>query len=143
LHPRVETIGFAQPKSIRIRPLTVGALAVISRAARDDASLAPLLMIRESMVEPALSVEQIRQIHVGLVHFLLGEINQVSGLGPDGEVYDNALRSPNAKTQILLAKHFGWTPEQVAQLTPAQVMVYLAGIERLLAYEERNEPEKQ
>src|SRR3954447_9791151 len=80
LHPRVETIGFAQPKSIRIRPLTVGALAVISRAARDDASLAPLLMIRESLVEPALSVEQIRQIHVGLVHFLLGEINQVSGL---------------------------------------------------------------
>jgi hypothetical protein len=30
----------------------------------------------------------------------------------------------------------GWTPEQVAQLTPTQVMVYLTGIERLLAFEE-------
>ena len=30
------------------------------------------------------------------------------------------------------AKHFGWTPEQVSQLTPGQVAVYLAGIGKLL-----------
>ena len=36
------------------------------------------------------------------------------------------------RTHILLAKHFGWTPEQVGQLTPGQVAVYLAGIEKLL-----------
>ena len=137
LHPRDGAASSAEPQSIRLRPLTLGALAVISRAARDDASLAPLLMIKEAVVEPALSVEQVRQMHVGLVHFILGEINQVSGLGPDGEIYDQALQSPNTKAQVLLAKHFGWTPEQVAQLTPAQVMVYLSGIEKLLAYEER------
>jgi hypothetical protein len=143
LHPRTHAVASSDPKSVRLRPLTLGALAVISRAARDDASLAPLLMIKEAMVDPALSIEQVRQMHVGLVHFLLGEINQVSGLGPDGEVYDQALQSPNTKAQVLLAKHFGWTPEQVAQLTPAQVMVYLTGIEKLLAYEQRGSQERE
>jgi hypothetical protein len=143
LRPRLQTGASSQARTIRIRPLTLGALAVISRAARDDASLAPLLMIREAVVEPALSVDQVRQMHVGLVHFLLGEINEVSGLGPDGELYERALQSPNAKAQLLLAKHFGWTPDQVAALTPAQVMVYLAGIERLLAYEERKAEETE
>jgi len=143
LHPRALAAASAEPKTVRLRPLTLGALAVISRAARDDASLAPLLMLKEAMVEPALSVEQVRQMHVGLVHFLLGEVNQVSGLGPDGEVYDQALQSPNTKAQVLLAKHFGWTPEQVAQLTPAQVMVYLTGIEKLLAREEQRGQERE
>jgi hypothetical protein len=143
LRPRIQATGPSQPKSIRIRPLTLGALAVISRAARDDASLAPLLMIKEAVVEPALSVEHVRQMHVGLVHFLLGEVNEVSGLGTDGEVYDRALQSPNIKAQVLLARHFGWTPEQVAALTPAQVMVYLAGIDRLFAYEERRVQETE
>ena len=39
---------------------------------------------------------------------------------------------------ILLAKHFGWTPEQVSQLTPGQVAVYLAGIDQLLQVEKGN-----
>ena len=38
--------------------------------------------------------------------------------------------------QILLAKHFGWTPDQVSQLTPGQVAVYLAGVEKLLQLEQ-------
>jgi hypothetical protein len=36
----------------------------------------------------------------------------------------------------LLARHFGWTPEQVSQLTPGQVAVYLAGVAKLLRLEE-------
>jgi hypothetical protein len=120
---------------VRLRPLTVGALAVIARAARDDAGLVPLLMIREAMAEPAVSLDQVRQMHIGLVHFLVSEINQISGLGREGEAYHEAAASPVGATHLLLAKHFGWTPEQVSQLTPAQVMVYLAGIEKLLAFE--------
>jgi hypothetical protein len=96
-------------------------------------------MIKEAMVEPAVSLEQVRHMHIGLVHFLVGEINQISGLGPDGEALDDTLSSPVGRTHLLLAKHFGWTPEQVSQLTPAQVMVYLAGIEKLLALEELRE----
>lgn len=135
LHPGSEA-SETPTGSVRLRPMTVGTLAVISRASREDPSLAPLLMIKEALVEPKLSVDQLRQMQVGLVHFLLGEIYQISGLGADGEAYDKALESPNTKAQVLLARHFGWTPDQVAQLTPAQVMVYLAGIERLMTLEE-------
>lgn len=121
---------------VRLRPLSIDALTLISRAARDDVGLVPLLMIKEAMVEPALSLDQARQMHVGLVHFLVSQINLISGLGPDGESYEDAVHSGIGQTHLLLAKHFGWTPEQVGQLTPAQVMVYLAGIERLMAFEE-------
>ena len=124
---------------VRLRPLSVGTLALISRAAREDARLVPLLMIKESVVEPAVSLEQARQMHVGLVQFLVEQINVISGLGPDGSSYEGALQSPVGRTHLLLAKHFGWTPEQVAQLTPAQVMVYLAGIEKLMAFDEAKE----
>lgn len=121
---------------VRLRPLSVGTMAVISRAARDDPSLVPLLMLREALVEPALSLDQVRQLHVGLVHFLVGEVNRASGLSAEGEAFDAALQSPAVRAHLLLARHFGWTPEQVAQLTPGQVMVYLSGIERLLAFEQ-------
>jgi len=124
---------------VRLRPLSVGTLALISRAAREDERLVPLLMIKESVVEPAVTLEQARQMHVGLVQFLIEHINLISGLGPDGDSYDGVLQSPVGRTHLLLAKHFGWTPEQVAQLTPAQVMVYLAGIEKLTAFDEERE----
>jgi hypothetical protein len=121
--------------TVRVRPVNVGLMALISRAARDDASLVPLLMIKEALVEPTLTLDQVRGLHVGLVHFLVGAINRASGLSAEGEAFDAALDSPAARAHLLLARHFGWTPEQVAQLTPGQVMVYLAGIDKLLAFE--------
>jgi hypothetical protein len=120
---------------VRMRPLNVAVLALISRAAREDPGLIPLLMIKESLVEPALSLDQIRQMHVGLVHFLVGKANAISGLTTDGGALEEA-ESPLGQTHLLLAKHFGWTPEQVGQLTPGQVAVYLAGVQRLLRLEE-------
>jgi hypothetical protein len=125
----------AQPGQVRLRPVNVGTMALVSRAARDDPSLVPLLMVKESLVEPQLTLDQVRQLHVGLVHFLVGEINRASGLSAEGEAFDAALQSPAARAHLLLARHFGWTPEQVAMLTPGQVMVYLAGIERLQAFD--------
>jgi len=136
LRPGAE--GDANPGSVRLRPLSVGVLALVSRAARDDAALVPLLMIKEAMVEPAVTLDQVRQMHVGLVHFLIGRINEISGLSSDGQALDEAADSPVGRTHVLLARHFGWTPEQVAQLTPAQVAVYLAGVEKLLALERRD-----
>ena len=121
---------------MRLRPLSVGVLALISRAAREDAGLVPLLMIKEALVEPVLGLDQVRQMHLGLVHFLIQQINLISGLGPDGESIDNAASSALGETHLLLAKHFGWTPEQVSQLTPAQVAVYLKGIEKLVNWSE-------
>jgi hypothetical protein len=121
---------------VRVRPLTVGTLTLISRAAREDPGLVPVLTIKESVVEPELSLEHIRRMSVGLVHFLVTRINLLSGLSADGEAIDAALESPPGRVQFLLARHFGWTPQQVSALTPGQVAVYLAGIERLLAREE-------
>ena len=117
--------------SVRLRPLSVGLLMLISRAARDDASLAPLLMIKEAMLEPTLSLDHIRQMHIGLVYYLVSQINRISGL-------DGAVETPLGRMHILLAKHFGWTPDQVSQLTPGQVAVYLAGIGRLIELEKGN-----
>jgi len=120
---------------VRLRPLSVGTLTLISRAAREDAGLVPLLMIKESLVEPALQLDAIRRLHIGLVHFLVGQINRISGLTTDGEVLDDVLETPGARMHLLLARHFGWTTEQVSQLTPGQVAVYLAGVERLIELE--------
>jgi len=118
---------------VRLRPLKVATLALISKASREDPSLVPLLMIKESLIEPALPLEQIRQMHAGLLHFLVSAINRISGLDADGNAARGAAASVIGETHLQLARHFGWTPAQVAELTPGQVAVYLAGIERLLA----------
>ena len=131
LTPTAE-IGALRSGCVRMRPLNIAVLMLISRAARDDASLIPLLMIKEAVAEPALTLDQIRQMHVGLVHFLVSQINRISGLDATGATLDEAADSPLGRTHILLARHFGWTPEQVSQLTPGQVAVYLAGVEKLL-----------
>jgi hypothetical protein len=136
LQPGSNSANGAVSGKIRLRPLSVATLTIISRAARDDAGLVPLLMIKESLVEPTLTLDQIRQMHVGLAHFLVSQINKISGLGADGEALNGAANTPISQAHILLAKHFGWTPEQVGQLTPGQVAVYLAGIEKFLQLEE-------
>jgi hypothetical protein len=124
---------------VKLRPLRIATLALILKASREDPSLVPLLMIKESLVEPALQLEQIRQMHAGLVHFLVARLNLISGLDTDGAGAQGAAASPIGQTHLLLARHFGWTPQQVAELTPGQVAVYLAGIERLLALDAARE----
>jgi hypothetical protein len=121
---------------VRLRPLSLSTITLISRAAREDVSLIPVLMIKESMVEPALTLDQIRSASIGLVHYLVGQVNLISGLSTDGQALEESARSPMGQTHLLLAKHFGWTPEQVSQLTPGQVAVYLAGVTHLLRLEE-------
>ncbi len=133
--PQDELDNGGTPNTIRLRPLSLASMTLISQAAREDSSLIPALMVKEALVEPQVSFDQVRQMHVGLVHYLVGQINRISGLGADGEVLTAALESPLGQTHLLLAKHFGWTPDQVSQLTPAQVAVYLAGIESLLNLE--------
>jgi hypothetical protein len=135
LTPGAEALEDEEDRIVRMRPLNVATLTLVSRAAREDPSLIPLLMIKESLIEPVLTLDQIRRMHAGLVHFLVERINSISGLGRL-EAPDETANSPLGQTHILLAKHFGWTPEQVSQLTPGQVAVYLAGVAKLLRLEE-------
>ncbi len=66
--------------AVELRPLTIGTFQLIMKAARDDAGLIPLLMIKEALVEPSLSLEQVKQLHLGLVQFLIAHIREISGL---------------------------------------------------------------
>jgi len=132
LAPTAQPDPGAAPGVVRMRPLSVAVLTMISRAARDDAGLVPLLMIKEALVEPVLSLDQIRQLPVGLAHFLVGQANVISGLAADGETIGRVTDTALSEAHVLLAKHFGWTPQQVSRLTPGQVAVYLAGVEKLL-----------
>jgi len=114
---------------VRLRPLKVATLALISKAAQDDGSLVPLLIIKESLIEPALSFDQVRQLHAGLVQFLVAEVNRISGLDTDGGAARAAASAPIGAAHVLLARHYGWTPAQVGELSPGQVAVYLAGLQ--------------
>ncbi len=129
----------AGPRVVRMRPLSVATVTLISRAARDDPGLVPLLLIKEALVEPALTFDQIRQLPVGLAHYLIGRANLISGLAADGEALGELADAPLSQAHVLLAKHFGWTPQQVSQLTPGQVAVYLAGVEKLLQLAEEKQ----
>lgn len=128
LNPGASGTADAAPRSVRLRPLKVATLALIAKAARDDASLVPLFMVKESLVSPALGFDQVRQLHAGLVQFLVAEVHRVSGLDADGSALHAATSSAIGEAHVLLARHYGWTPAQVAELTPGQVAVYLAGL---------------
>jgi hypothetical protein len=130
LRPNEEPSG-ASEALVRLRPLTVATLALIAKAAREDPSLVPLLMIKESLVEPEMGLEQIRQMHAGLVRYLTAAINRISGLDPNDSSLRAVAASAMGEAHVQLALHFGWTPAQVAELTPGQVAAYLAGIKRL------------
>ena len=138
LHPgNVDSENSAPEIVVRVRPLTVESLSLIAKATKDNAALVPILCLHQALVEPKLSVDQLRSLHIGLVQYLMETINQISGLTTDGKVINSSLNDPSIKANLLLAKHFGWTPEQVGQLTPHQVAVYLAGIEKLTALAEK------
>lgn len=129
-----EVLNPAQPSEgagarfVRLRPLKVATLALIANATRDDASLVPSLIVKESLVEPALTFDQVRQMHAGLVQFLLAQINRISGLDGDGGAARAVAATAIGEAHVLLARHYGWTPAQVAELSPGQIAVYLAGL---------------
>lgn len=66
--------------TVQLRPVTIGAFQLIMKAARQDDGLIPLLLIKESLVQPTLSLDQIKQLPLGLVNFLIAHIREISGL---------------------------------------------------------------
>jgi len=71
----------AKALTVTLRPLTIGTFQLIMKATRQEPGLIPLLMIKESMVNPQLSLEQVRGMSLGMVNFFIGHIRQISGLG--------------------------------------------------------------
>jgi hypothetical protein len=108
-----------------LRPLSVMDLQVISKAARDDPALSSVLMIQRAMVTPALEREQTLKLSAGLARFLLDRINELSGLTVTADALAEHVQAPLAKACFVLAKEFGWTPEEVTGMTVGQILLYV------------------
>jgi hypothetical protein len=108
-----------------MRPLTVRDIQRATKAARDDDALLSTLLLKEAIVEPALSIDQIHGLHAGLARFLLEEVNRISGLTADEGMLSDAVRAPMARACFALAQAFGWSPQEVGELTLGQVLLYL------------------
>lgn len=111
--------------SVRMRPLTVHHLQLISRAAKESDSLMATLMVQRALVDPQMSVAQVNAMHIGLVQYLLKQVNEISGIAASQEQINQAVDEPLTKAAFVLAKEFGWTPQQVNELTLGQVLLNL------------------
>lgn len=116
--------------TVVLRPLTVRDVRRIAQAAKDQSLLASVLMVQQALVEPALTVEQVGAMPAGLVKHLLDAANRLSGLDLGEEDLDRAVRAPMARATFVLAREFGWTPAECAELTLGQVLLYLEMLAR-------------
>ncbi|SEA37381.1 hypothetical protein SAMN05660964_01433 [Thiothrix caldifontis] len=110
---------------VLLRPLTVGDVQRIGKAAKDQGVLTSVLMVQQALVEPPMSVEQVSRLSAGLAQFLLGEVNRISGLSLSEENLQQAIKAPLTRAIFILAREFGWTPAECAELTVGQVLLYL------------------
>jgi hypothetical protein len=124
LAPSGEAGGRA-PMRIRLRPLTVRDIQRVTKAARDEDALLSILMVKEALVEPALSFEQVHNLHAGLARFLVEELNRISGLRVEKNDLAEAVQAPLARACFVLAREFGWAPQEVGELTMGQILLYL------------------
>jgi hypothetical protein len=122
--------GAPARQTVRIRPLTVSDLQLVTRAAKESDSLVATLMVQRALVDPALTVAQAAAMPVGVLEFLLNEVMRVSGIGVTERELDSAVEAPLTRAAHVLAKEFGWTPPQVSELTLGQIMVHLQMLEK-------------
>ncbi|HVR98495.1 MAG TPA: hypothetical protein VMW27_17910 [Thermoanaerobaculia bacterium] len=115
---------------VTLRPLTVRDVQRVSRAAKEQSVLASILMVQQALVEPRLSVEQVGALPAGLVQYLLGRVNQISGLTLDEDELERAVRAPLTRACFVLAREFGWTATECAEMTVGQVLLYLEMLAR-------------
>ncbi len=108
-----------------LRPLTVSDLQRIGKAAHDDNSLSASLMIKQALVNPELRLEQVSQMPAGLARFLVEQINRISGVDTPPDALTELVQAPLARACFVLAKEFGWTPEEVSGMTIGQILLYL------------------
>jgi hypothetical protein len=111
--------------TVRLRPLTVHDLQRIHKAVKEDDSLCATFLIQKSMLDPALSYEQVLQLPAGLARFLVEQVNEISGIDTPRDALQEYVQAPLAKACFILAREFGWTPEDVSGMTIGQILLYL------------------
>jgi hypothetical protein len=113
-------------QTVVLRPLTVRDLQQIGRAASDnDDGLSAALMIQQALVQPALGLDQVTRLPAGLARFLVDRINEISGVDTARDELAELVQTPLARACFVLAKEFGWTPEEVSGMTIGQILLYL------------------
>jgi hypothetical protein len=122
--------GAAGPGQVRLRPLTIADLQLVTRAAAEHDALLATLMVQRALVEPELTVAQVASLHAGLVHHLLDEVNRISGITSSAATLATAADAPIARAAFLLAREYGWTPQEVNELTLGQVLLHLELLDR-------------
>ncbi len=111
--------------NVRLRPLTVGDMQLVQRAARERDALVGPLLVHKALVEPELTVQEVASLHIGLLQFLLREVNRISGIDVGLERFKASAAEPIARAAHILAREFGWTPQEVNELTLGQIMLHL------------------
>ena len=83
------------------------------------------LMVQRALEEPELSIAQVSALHVGLLRYLWRCVERISGIDPGEEDLTEAMEAPLARAAFVLAREYGWTPEQTNDLTVGQVLLHL------------------
>ena len=122
--------GSDAPGVVVLRPLTVRDVRRVHQAARDQQALASVLMVQQSLVAPQLTVDQVGALSAGLVRHLLEHVNRLSGLELEEDNLEKAVHAPMVRACFVLAREFGWTPAECADLTLGQVLLYLEMLAR-------------
>jgi len=97
----------------------------ITKAVRNDDGLSSALIIHQGLVKPELEIEEVAGLPAGLARFLVEQINSISGVNTPQDALQEHVQAPLAKACFVLAKEFGWTPEQVSGMTIGQILLYL------------------
>lgn len=125
LNPAEDKKEQSSPLTVELRPLRLIDLQKIQKASQDQQHLTAVLMVQQALVQPKMSIDQVNNLHAGLVQFLLAEVNRISGLAMSSDELQQTVQAPLAKACFILAREFGWTPEQCADLSMGQVLLYL------------------
>jgi hypothetical protein len=129
VHIPVELLGSngetpVEPNVV-LRPLAVQDLQRIGKAAEDNENLSAALMIQQALVEPSLRFEDVSKLPAGLAKFLVERINAISGISTPRDELQELVQAPLARACFVLAREFGWTPEEVSGMTIGQILLYL------------------
>ena len=59
------------------------------------------------------------------MQYLLYQVNRISAISATADELVHAAEAPLARAAFVLAQEFGWTPQQVGELTLGQVLLHL------------------
>ena len=119
-----EKTGDEKPVAV-LKPLTVRDIQIITKAAKENDVLSSLLIVQKGLLEPTLDQNQIASMHAGLVKFLADKIQEVSGMTASRDTLTEVVQAPLSRACFILAKEFGWTPQEVSEMTIGQILLYL------------------